>query len=129
MKKLLVLLIATFMISVNAEIIDLDCRYKEQHLLEKDREVEFQYFFTIDANSKRMYEGSVEYILDIQPHFYIAYPRYLFDTSSLLLTEKKVYPYERWRYKIDRSRLFIYSRSRGVISVGHCYIIKNNNKI
>jgi len=133
MKKLLIL-VTMFIGYANAEIIELDCRFKDSNpLVLEGKEIEYQHLFTIDTKSNRMYDGMIEFILETQPHYYIAYPRYLFENNELLLTEKQIYPRSYWSYKINRENLNYWQRGHDsptrLSNDSKCTIINRDNII
>jgi hypothetical protein len=107
MKKTILILITILTGYVNAEIIELDCKYRATW---DGREYDAEQKFTIDTKSNRMYDGMIEFILETQPHYYIAYPRYLFENNELLLTEKQIYPTRLWKFKFNRENLNYHER-------------------
>ncbi|MDC0388549.1 hypothetical protein OAM53_00725 [Candidatus Thioglobus sp.] len=129
MKKLLILL-ALLNGFANAEIIELDCKHRAEW---DNREYDVEEKFTIDAKSKRMYQGEVVYILETQPHFYIAYNMVFFDNNELLLTEKQIYPRSYWSYKINRENLnywqYGHDSPTRLLNDSKCTIINRDNII
>jgi len=131
MKKLLYLLILTMLHSVSyAEIIELDCKYRTTW---DGREYDVEQKFTIDTKSNRMYNGMIEFILETQPHYYIAYPRYLFKNNELLLTEKQIYPTKLWNFKFNRENLNYHERGNmdilRMLNDSKCTISNRDNVI
>jgi len=123
MKKLLTLLtmIASF---THAEVINLDCHYKDNSWNSK-KIVEYQQKFTIDTQLKRLYEYETAHVLEIRPHHYIAYPLYLFSNDELLLTEKGIYPNGKIDYIFNRKHLGYYAKNRAPSRImgGQCTVV------
>jgi len=127
MKKLLILL-TIFASSSHAETIDLDCTYKTNW---NGQPTTGTHSFSIDTRLKMMYGGGETYILEVQPHQYVAYPRYLFSNDELLLINKGVFPDREFHYIINREDLNYYGR--GVLAPsylgGKCTVINRDNII